>query len=182
MAKVTKLGIGIVTQGQMEAQTACALISALPNAGVPFQMILAMGCYIQYNRMNAVNIATENQCSHLLFVDTDMFFDQMAIKKLIDHAENGLDIIGARYNKRVYPVVSTVPDITELSSVPFCPTGFLLINMEVFAKIGTPYFWLDEKVFPDSEDAYFCRRAIECGYKVWCDPLIQIGHLGTTIY
>lgn len=174
---ITKLGVAIVTAGEMKARTACALISALPNIGVPFQMFLAEGCYIHYNRENAVKMAFEAGCSHILFVDTDMFFDYDAIKRLIDH---NLDIVGGRYNKRVVPLVSTVPDITELSKVPFVPTGFLLINMEVFTKIGAPYFSFEDGA--ESEDVYFCNKAIASGYDIWCDPTIQIGHLGTATF
>ena len=176
MSKITKLGIGIVTQGMMEAQTACALISALPNINVPFQMLLSMGCYIHYNRESIINMAFEMECSHVLFIDTDVMFQYDAITRLMSH---NLSIVGGRYNKKVFPAVSTVPGITELSSVPFVPTGFLLIDMEVFKKIGKPYFSLDGA---ESEDVYFCNKAISNGYEVYCDPTIEIGHLGTAMF
>jgi GT2 family glycosyltransferase len=177
MAKIVKLGVGIVTQGQIEAQTACSIISALPHVGSPFQMILAMGPYIHQNRENAVDEAFKNNCSHLLFIDTDIIFEPDAIKRLIDH---DLDIVGGRYNKRFLPIQSTVPNITKLSETRFVPTGFLLINMEVFKKIGKPFFSFEDGA--ESEDVYFCDKAIRNGYKVWCDPAINIGHIGKTIY
>jgi hypothetical protein len=30
-----------------------------------------------------------------------------------------------------------------------------------------------------SEDWNFCERAIELGFKVWLDPTLMLGHLGT---
>jgi len=176
MSKITKLGVGLVTSGQMEAQMVGSLISALISTPVSFQILLSMGCYIHYNRENVVKMAFETDCSHLLFVDSDVVFGPDSIKQLIAHDK---EIIGGRYNKKVMPLVSTVPNITELSEVPFVPTGFLLIDMEVFKKIGAPYFSLDSA---ESEDVYFCDKAIKNGYKVWCDPTIQIGHLGTALF
>lgn len=178
MSVVTKLGVGIPTQGKMEARTACCLIVAIQSAQVPTQMLLAEGCYIHHNRDIIVNQAIENKCSHVLFVDTDMVFNNDAIKRLIDH---NVDIVGGRYNKRILPIESTVKqDITELSEVPFVPTGFLLIDIEVFKKIGKPYFSFEDGA--ESEDVYFCNKAIANGFKVYCDPTIQIGHMGMAVY
>jgi GT2 family glycosyltransferase len=174
---ITKLGVGIVTQEDIKAHTACSLIVALQHAGVPFQMLLAMGCYIHVNRQMIVDQAIQEGCSHLLFVDTDVVFGADAIKRLID---NNVDIVGGRYNKRIFPIESTVKDdISELSEVKFVPTGFLLINVDVLKKMDGKCFSHDGA---ESEDMYFCQKAIELGYKVYCDPTIQIGHIGTTIY
>ena len=160
----------------MEAQTACCLIVALSNIKVPFQVLLSISSLIHHNRNNIVRMAFKEGCSHLLFVDSDMVFDHDAIQRLLDR---DLDIVAGRYNKKVAPIVSTVPDIWGLSSVPFVPAGFLLINMEVFKKIGEPYFSFEGA---ESEDAYFCQKAIKNGYEVWCDPTIKIGHLGSSIF
>ncbi len=174
-----KLGIGIATQGEIQAITACSLITAIQSLkqGIQTQMLLAIGCYIHMNRNIIVQQAIDQDCTHLLFIDSDVTFDQFAIQKLIDH---NLDIVGGRYNKRILPLTSTVPDITTLSEVPFVPTGFLLINMEVIKKMKKPYFFFDKK--NESEDLYFCNKAIALGYKVYCDPEISIGHLGIAMY
>lgn len=175
---VTKLAIATVTQGQMVAQTAFSLATAMQFIRVPVQLFLGIGCYIHQNRDTCVRQAMENECSHLLFIDSDVLFNHDAIAKIIAH---DLDIVGARYNKRILPVESTVKDeIDKLSEVPFVPAGFLLINMEVFKKIGKPYFSFDEK--SDSDDLYFCNKALDSGFKVWCDPTIPVGHMGSAVF
>ena len=176
MSKVTKLAIGTATNGMIQATTAFSLATAMLNTRVPMQMFLGIGCLIDKNRNTIVTQAIEQGCSHILFVDTDMVFKPEAINQLINH---DLDIVGARYNKRIFPIVSTVPNITELSEVPFIPAGFMLVDIEVFKKIGEPYFSFTDT---ESEDVYFCQKAIKNGYKVMCDPTIEVGHLGTAIF
>src|SRR5437870_761047 len=95
-----KLGIGTPTGGLMEARTAYCLITAVRNTPVAIQLFLAIGCYIHHNRDVLVRQALENDCTHLLQVDTDMMFDSDAINRLMAH---DLDIVGARYNKRIMP-------------------------------------------------------------------------------
>lgn len=175
---VKKLAIGTPTQGSVEARMAFSLVTAVRNTNLPVQLFLGIGCYIHQNRDVIVRQALEEGCSHLLFVDSDVMFPHDAINKLIAH---DVDIVGARYNKRILPIESTVKgEFKELTEVPFVPTGFLLINMEVFKKIGKPYFSFEDGA--ESEDVYFCDKAIKNGFKVYCDPTIEIGHLGTAVF
>lgn len=181
MKKVTKLGIAMATSGLIEARTAFSLATAMLGVPCQMQMFLGIGCYIHQNRDVCVRQAIEAGCTHLLFVDSDVMFNPDAIQKMIKHAENGIDIIGGRYNKKILPIESTVKeDIKELSEVHFVPTGFLLVDMEVYKKIGKPYFSFEDGA--ESEDMYFCEKAIKNGYKVMCDPTIEIGHLGTVVF
>lgn len=175
---VTKLGIGTATAGLMEARTAFSLATAMQYVPVPMQMFLGIGCYIHHNRDVIVRQALESECSHLLFVDSDIMFQADSIARLI---ARDLDVVGARYNKRVMPITPTVKeDIKDLAEVPFVPSGFLMVNCEVFKKIGKPYFSFDER--SDCDDLYFCNKALDAGFKVYCDPTIEIGHLGTAVF
>lgn len=168
----------MATSGLIEARTAFALATAMSHTQVPMQMFLGIGCYIHQNRDVCVRQAMEAGCSHILFVDSDVMFGHDAINRLIAH---NVDIVGGRYNKKILPQQSTVTeDIKTLSEVHFIPTGFQLVNMDVYKKIGKPYYSFDDGA--ESEDMYFCEKAIKNGYKVMCDPTIEIGHLGTAIY
>lgn len=179
--KITKLGIAMVTAGMMEARTGFSLATAMLSVPVQMQMFLGIGCYIHNNRDTCVRQAKEAGCSHLLFVDSDVMFGPESIVKLMKHIEGGLDIVAGRYNKKIYPAQSTVKeDIKVLSEVEFVPTGFLLVNMEVYNKIGKPYFSFENGA--ESEDYYFCMKAKKNGFKVYCDPTIEIAHLGTAIF
>jgi hypothetical protein len=173
---VTKLGIGMATGGLVDARTAFCLITAMQFVGVPMQLFLGIGCYVHQNRETIINQAIKGNCSHLLFVDSDMMFNHDMINKLMDLNK---DVVGIKCNKKIFPLTPLV-NVEELSEVPFVGTGIMLINMDVFKKMDKPYFSFDDK--SESEDQYFCNKVIENGFKVWCDPTIPIGHIGTHIF
>lgn len=69
--------------------------------------------------------------------------------------------------------------------------GLLLIKMEVFDKIPRPWFFFQPEINDDvknvkmgaiGEDVWFCDRAWENGIEVWCDPTIDIKHVGVKYY
>lgn len=62
------------------------------------------------------------------------------------------------------------PHLLECDAVP---TGFLLVRRSVFDRVGKPWFSFSER---GTEDLWFCRRAKECGYKVYADLSVQVGH------
>ena len=175
---VTKLGIGIPSAGECRVETALSLTTATWHSGVAMQCFTHIGCYIHIGRESIAKQALDYDCSHLLFVDSDILCPHDAIARLIAH---DVPIVGARYNKKVSPPEPIVKeDITELSPVAFVPTGFLLIDTDVFRKIGAPYFSFDDGA--ESEDVYFCEKAKKHGYEINCDPTILLGHIGTAYF
>ena len=177
-----KLGIGTPVDKLevMRARTSYSLLTAiLHTQNVAIQPLLNIGCYIHLNRDSIVQMAFDTGCTHLLQVDSDMMMLPDSINKLLAH---DLDIVGCNYNKTTVPPEPIIKDgfNGKVSSVPFVPTGFLLVKMDVFKKIGKPWFSFDDGA--ESEDVYFCDKAIKNGYKVYCDPNVQVGHLGTAVF
>ena len=91
--------------------------------------------------------------------------------------------------------------------VPFVSTGFMAVHREVFetlskdlpcCHIGWQSQGVDTSFYPFymphtvpweaeghlylSEDWAFCQRAKDKGYKIWLDPAIRLGHMGTYMY
>ena len=116
-----KLAIGMPTTGMCEARTAFSILAAaLSTANVEILPLLHLGCYIHIGRESVAKQALDNNCTHLLFVDSDMWFGPDVINKLLSH---DVDIVGARYNKKVDGQISTVPgEFSGLTAVPFVPT------------------------------------------------------------
>jgi len=181
MSVIRKLGIGLTTNsGSYKAKTTGCLLAAQFSLlqqcrGLDIEALLGEGPYPHMDREMVVDAAFKRQCSHLLFVDGDMVFGPDAMLRLLAH---DLDIVGAKYNKRATGE-TTVPGCEHiLAPVPFVPTGFLLIAMSVIEKIGRPAFSMQGA---ESEDVFFCDKAIAAGYQVWCDPTIKVGHISEGI-
>lgn len=58
----------------------------------------------------------------------------------------------------------------------FIASGTYQANAKVFNLHDTP------SGYQFGEDIGFCRRAIQCGYKVAVDTTVQIGHIGDFPY
>jgi len=61
-----------------------------------------------------------------------------------------------------------------LVEIDGCGFGCVLIKTDVFRNIKDRP-WFDTQ--GSGEDFYFCRKAIEAGYKIYCDTSIKCSHL-----
>lgn len=191
----TKITIGVLSQGILKTEMASSLIMAVNSIFCPLHVLFYQGAYVHDNRNQVVDAAIKEGSTHLMFIDYDQTFPVDGIATLLSRNK---DIVGGCYNKRILPLQTTVmacvdgsqPRLLNPDEVPkelfrcnTVPTGFMLINMDVFKKMPPPYFSfdpLDEKLV--GEDVYFCRKAGKYGIEVWCDPTIRIGHIGDYVY
>lgn len=152
------------------------------------EFVIQQGLDVVNNRILLVKKAIELEATHIFFIDDDMTFSskENPLKKLLSHDK---DIVGADYNFRQFPVKGMVTPLTKKSDGLYkcksLPTGFMLIKMSVFDKLPIPWFQSERSKTGEivsSEDTYFCKKAIENGFDVWCDPTIRVGHCGEFIY
>jgi hypothetical protein len=144
----------------------------------------------------------ERDCDGVLFIDSDQTFNKDALDLLI---ETHKDIVGCPIVRKTPPYYPNIGKWDEekkeyvvyedypknyLFQVDYIGLGFTYIRREVFEKLEKPYFdwgWhISEKYKKGDkrvgEDTYFCIKAKQAGFKVWCDPLIEVGHIGTFNY
>lgn len=154
----------------------------------------------------------KSDCTHLLFIDSDLVFSLEQVRRILMHDE---PIVGGMYCKKQEGepcyVWNTFPGKVAredgLIECRYVGTGFMRVAREVFeamiAKFGheTWYrpdhdrsivehdFWhMGVYEYPDgnrrylSEDWWFCQRAMDCGYKVWADLAILCKHSGNAVY
>ena len=125
-------------------------------------------------------------------VDDDMIFPSDTLERLLAHKK---DIVGVAYKPRndkkdthipLDKVHADNPDLPkELFECEAVGTGIMLINAKILYDIKQPFFFFEshETGFTiQGEDWMFCKKAKEAGFKVWCDPSIDIGHLGFKIF
>ena len=69
--------------------------------------------------------------------------------------------------------------------VPFqvegCGMACTMISTEVIKEVqsryGSPFDPEKIEGINFGEDTAFCWRARKCGYEIWCDPTVRIGHI-----
>lgn len=161
----------------------------------------------------------------ILFIDSDIIFDYAKVRLLLD---SGKEIIGGTYAVKAFPVTlnfNPLPDQCDLFSqnrqqenyfqwvekyadsegvaeVRHVPTGFLLVDTRVLAKLSHKVPWYRSfdtarkqhenyyEFFPTSvvgeqllsEDWGFCHVARENGFKVHLQTRAVVGHIGTHTY
>lgn len=150
--------------------------------------------------------------AHWLFmVDTDMVFEPDVVERLLGSAYSGArrvaDVIGGlcfgAQDGRLFPTLYAVRDgevfrfaeYPRDSLVEVSATGAacLLIHRSVLERVGqvqaeagnTAFPWFQESVFegrPAGEDFTFCWRAGECGFRVWVDTSVRVGHVKQTVF
>lgn len=192
-----KIAVGVPSGAYWHADMAMSMIglmtTSLPHVGLA--CLSQRGSQISKQRNDLVERAMEAGADYLLQVDSDMTFPPDALMRLLAHKK---DIVGATYNKRVPPYETLgymdgpapPPGVALKGLIPalFMPGGMMLVKMSVYNKI--PYPWYAENYdtlrFKDkcmSEDYYFCEKARQHGFAVWCsmDITVQMGHIGEQI-
>ena len=188
-----KIAIGIATMGIVKTKTLFSivqLIKKFPDTN----LVTWEGCNVHQARENIVMEALKGDCTHILFIDSDMIFEADAVGTLLSRDR---DIIGVDYNMRKLPLISTVKIHDEEGNIVkkdlpggtfecyAVSTGFMLIKREVFEKLAHPWFMMehdDKGNMVVGSDMWFCREARRAGYSIICDPSIKVGHIGDYIY
>lgn len=189
----TRVAIGIPSGDQVQADFAMALGALCFDPGFPILLINAKSSLVTIGRNNCVALAQKDQCTHLLFLDSDMIFPNDTLKRLMAHKR---DIVGTVYHRRTPPfdLHGITPeggkaDLSQggLREMAFMPTGCLLIDMKIFDKLKKPYFRevadeVNGRVM--GEDYTFSRMARDLGFTLWCDLDLsrQIGHIGQQVF
>ncbi len=194
--KARRVAVCVPSHDLVHADFAMALAAMMQDPGAECILLNSKGSLVAINRNKAIEQAQEAGVDWALFLDSDMIFPPDTLHRLLRH---GKDIVGGTYIKRSPPYgILGVPlnneDIevtTGIAEVAALPTGCLLINMRVFARLKRPYFRTPateetDGVLPkiQGEDYYFCTTARAAGFKIWMDVDLSkmLGHIGQFVY
>lgn len=159
-----------------------------------------IGSLIYDSRNKLASMAVELEADYMLWFDSDMVFDASTLERMMkvldEHPE--IDILSGLYFRRGTPFTpvlfsklevndkgelefedyTNIPD--ELFEVAGCGFGCVLMRTECLLDIaakegGGVWFTPMDNA---GEDCSFCMRARREGYKIYCDPSIDLGHMG----
>lgn len=185
----TKIAIALPTNRGLKPKTLQSLLELVAYKDYNYEIIIGTeGFNTAENRTWLVAQASKAGCTHIFCVDDDMIYEKDTLVLLMEDNKN---IVGAKYaNRRGDGEVIAYLDFKgevkeELFKCGALGGGCVLIKMEVFKKIPQPWFWYkiaDTGAVTMSHDWYFCEKAREAGYDIWCDPIIKVGHIGLKEY
>ncbi|MBT3326723.1 MAG: hypothetical protein HN396_10825 [Gemmatimonadales bacterium] len=142
-------------------------------------------------------LGSAREVTHLFMLDSDMLYPSDALLQLL---ASDVDVVAGWGCARTKPfyhnflIPSATGDFFDVPSTLPTPPGLhevgavgacgMLIRREVLEAIEPPWFKFDtdeETGTPMGEDVYFCRKAREAGFKIWCRTDLRYGHLISSV-
>jgi GT2 family glycosyltransferase len=176
----------------------CQSLATLRKVGdcvVAFQI----GSLIYDARNKLGKTAIEMGADYVLWLDSDMTFPADTLERMLNTMqEKNLDILTGVYYRRRPPytpvlfnqleIIEGVCHNTEFNFIPDdlfevggCGFGCVLMKSDVLFSMMAKHHDLFSPFDRVGEDVAFCLRARECGYKIWADPSIDLGHCSYSV-
>ena len=174
---------------------ALATLETVGECKVAFQI----GSLIYTSRNDLAVRALRYDADYVLWLDSDMIFSPDTFKRLLKHMDK-YDIVSGLYYRRVMPYTPVVfDDLTiddkgchwtdyadkevpkEVFEVGGCGFGCVFMKADVFMDVQARFGNMFAPIGNVGEDLSFCWRARECGFRIYCDPTITLGHVGHTV-
>lgn len=194
-ANQPRLLISVPTIDSVKTETLQSLMAASSSLPFPAKLHLHQSAYVHDARNKSAQMALDQGFTHLMFIDSDMQFPPNSIEQLLDLDK---DIVGGLYFRRQPPHMPTLNiekenklvapfledyNLTKPFPIFSVATGFMLIKVGVLKKIPPQWFGFGKYHGVEmGEDVYFCWKAHQHGFEVWCDPTISLGHIGTYVF
>lgn len=203
-----KIMIAIPTYNEnVHAKLMLDLIDILTNADFEYTIRIKCGSLITRIRNDFVADFLESDCSHLLFIDADLYDIKEALLDLL--CEDTPKVCGAVYRKKQLKPAYNINLCKSIEQtleerngafieVKHIPTGLMMIDKNVFYQLivsyperrylcgnTIKYNFFDAGVINDrylSEDYYFCELYRNIGGKVYAILDSQLTHHGVLNY
>lgn len=202
-----RIAVCMPTTGQMSSSTAwclakmvdCFNTARYEEGEKALDVFIMRGSILQDQRQRLVGEAWKVKATHILWLDSDMYFPHDTIQQLLSH---GKFIVAANYARKndtglmtayvdnddyTGPLVTT-DDSTGLVQVKTAGMGVMLCDMRVFEQIEFPLFDFTPQpphfVKVGGEDKYFCQKARDAGFDIWVDQDLSraVAHIGEFRY
>ena len=140
-----KLFIGLPIYQQMPTFFAQCLLALQAQKPLPIDIHICQGDGVARSRNNLTAEFLKSDCTHLLFIDSDLIFSAEHIVALL---ERNVPIVGGFYPKKQQGplewVINTLPGTPGcrpdgLQPLRYIGTGFICIAREVFVQMAEKY-------------------------------------------
>ena len=177
----------------------CQSLALLQRAG-DTKIGFEVGSLVYNARNNLARQAIKAEADWVLWLDSDMVFAPDLLQRMLKVCtENDIDFLTALCFRRKPPYtpclferldkVGKGASYTALLSVPEgrfqvggCGFAGVLLSTDVLISVSAKF---NGRMFDPfegfGEDVAFCWRARQCGYDIWCDSDIEMGHVGQTV-
>lgn len=190
--------IAVPAMEMVNAEFAQHLAMAAANLvanGIRVNCAFNIGSVITIARRNLTDIFLNSDFDYIWWVDSDMKFPVDAPIRLLSRQK---DIVGANYRRRRFPNATftgmkgqpgnyvefvTNDNSPDMELIDVLPHGCVLVHRRVYENMSQPHYlqeFLPELNVELGEDIYFCRKAQEHGFEIWCDQSLskEISHIG----
>ena len=169
------------------------LIIKLKDEHIDFDLEINSGTLVYLAREQIAHKAINEHYTHVLWLDSDMVFNDDILDGLMSCGE---DFVTGIYHARRKGYASVIfksiePDTIErfeeypreTFEIAGCGFGCVLTSVPMLSTVCLHYGTCFTPLQSLGEDVAFCKRAHNLGYKLWCEPSIVCGHIGhVTIY
>lgn len=188
--------IAIPSNKLIEAETFKSIYDLVVPEGYETVFQYFWGYQVEQVRNLIAHWTVQNGFDYLFAVDSDISFPPDTLAKLLSHDK---DIVSGVYIQRI-PGTHTIEimranefggvthvdwnTIKGQGLVPIdgCGFGCALVKAEVFRGVPYPQYVYKSAIDHKdtiSEDVYFCMRARENGFTLWCDTSVICEHTGS---
>lgn len=158
-----------------------------------------IGSLVYDSRNKLAGLAMQMEADYIMWFDSDMVFQPDTLERMMDVMDKNpdIDILSGLYVRRGAPFTPVIfsklevnehgelewDDVVNIPDEPFevagCGFGCVLMKTDCLYEIASKEnggMWFTP-IAGAGEDCAFCIRARESGYKIWCDPRIELGHM-----
>ena len=158
-----------------------------------------IGSLVYTSRNELVKTAIATESDYIFWLDSDMVFKPSTLIDMTKELEEkNLDLLSGLYFRRVAPYSPVLfKSLTRTDSgveyetfdkipnktfeIAGCGFGCVLMRTSMAVDVALNYKEMFDPFRGAGEDVAFCIRAGELGYKLWCNPNISLGHVGSVV-
>ena len=193
-----KILIAVPCMDMVSARFAQSLATLKKNGQCAVSFLIGSLIYDSRNKLAAM--AVQMEADYILWLDSDMVFAPETLERLMAtlDAHPEIDVLSGLYFRRGAPFTPVLfsrleetedgqldwADCNEIPDEPFevagCGFGCVLMRTEMLLDIAAKEgggVWFSP-IANAGEDCAFCIRARREGYKIYCDPSVELGHMG----